>query len=428
VPNLERTVFEYYFRGAYDEFWAQDCCDQERYFDRHADVPGVYSGGWYDPFAIATTNYFTAMAKQNTTSQRLLMGPWNHYAMRGRGATFAADVDFGPAALWGDAVYNAERLRWFDHWLKDVPNGVDDDPPIRIFVMGGGTGRKTPAGHLDHGGRWRSEQEWPLARTQLVPYYLHHGGRLSPDAPHPDPLPAGESEDEGRTSAPVGFVHDPAHPVPTIAGPVTGFYEMVPTGDGMNPFYVSPRSRMRSIVREGGAHQKEEPGIVGARPPFPPLAARPDVLVFQTAPLEEAVEITGPILVKLWIASSATDTDFTAKLIDVYPPNEDYPEGYDLNLVDSIIRTRYRNGWEREELMTPSAIYPVQIQLPPTSNLFAKGHRIRLDISSSNFPRFDVNPNTGEPVGRHTHAVVAHNVVYVDTKHPSQVILPVIPS
>jgi putative CocE/NonD family hydrolase len=196
----------------------------------------------------------------------------------------------------------------------------------------------------------------------------------------------------------------------------------------MNPFYVTPRSRMRSIVREGGAHQKEEPGIVGARPPFPPLAARSDVLVFQTEPLEEAVEVTGPILVKLWISSSATDTDFTAKLIDVYPPNVDYPEGYHLNLVDSIIRTRFRTGWEREELMTPGEIYPVQIQLPPTSNLFAAGHRIRLDVSSSNFPRFDVNPNTGEPVGRHTHAVVAHNAVYVDGEHPSQVILPVIPA
>jgi putative CocE/NonD family hydrolase len=414
VPNLEKTVFEYYFRGAYDEFWAQDCCDQERHFDRHADVPGVYSGGWYDPFAVATTHYFATMARQNTTPQRLLLGPWNHYAMRGRGATFAADVDFGPAALWGDEIYNAERLRWFDRWLKDVPNGVDADPPVRIFVMGGGTGRKTPAGHLDHGGRWRDEQEWPLARARQVTYYLRQGGRLSPEPPHPNPLP-------------ICFVHDPAHPVPTIAGPVTGFYELVPIGEGMNPFYVTPRARMRSIIREGGAHQKEEPGIVGARPPYPPLAARADVLVFETEPLAEPIEVTGPILIELWISSSATDTDFTAKLIDVYPLNEDYPEGYALNLVDSIIRTRYRNSWEREELMTPGEIYLVQIQLPPTSNLFAIGHRLRLDVSSSNFPRFDVNPNTGEPVGRHTHSVVARNAVYVDSAHPSQVVLPVIP-
>jgi putative CocE/NonD family hydrolase len=415
VPNLEKTVFEYYFRGAYDEFWAQDCCDQERYYDRHADVPGVYSGGWYDPFAIATTNYFASMARKNHTPQRLLMGPWNHYMMRGRGATNAADVDFGPAALWGDPVYNAARLRWFDHWLKGIPNGVENDPPVQIFVMGGGTGRKNSDGHLDHGGRWRAEQEWPLARLKLTPYYLHASGRLA-------------SEPPDVAEPPARFVHDPAHPVPTIAGPVTGFYELVPVGPGMNPFYVTPRSRMHSIVPEGGAHQKEEPGLVGARPPYPPLAARADVLVFQSALLDEPVEVTGPIRVRLWISSSATDTDFTAKLIDEYPASVDYPGGYALNLVDSIIRCRYRTSWEREELMTPGEIYPVEIQLPPTSNLFAAGNRIRLDVSSSNFPRFDINPNTGEPMGRHTHAVVAHNAVYCDPEHPSQVILPVVPA
>jgi uncharacterized protein len=286
---------------------------------------------------------------------------------------------------------------------------------VRIFVMGGGTGRKTAAGHLDHGGRWRTETEWPLARALATPYFLRSGGGLSREEPAADEPPA-------------RFVHDPSHPVPTLAGPVTGFYELVPIGDGMNPFYVTPRARMRSIVREGGAHQKEEPGIVGCRPPYPPLAARSDVLVFQTEPLEQPVEVTGPILVRLWISSSAPDTDFTAKLIDVYPPNEDYPDGYALNLVDSIIRCRYRNGWEKEELMRPGEIDPVQIQLPPTSNLFARGHRIRLDVSSSNFPRFDVNPNTGEPVGRHTYAQLAHNAVYLDRDHPSQVVLPIIPA
>jgi putative CocE/NonD family hydrolase len=414
VPNLERTVFEYYYRGAYDEFWAQDCCDQERYWDQHADIPGVYSGGWYDPFAIATTTYYARMAKQNHTTQRLLMGPWNHGAIRGPGTTFVADVDFGPAARWGDAVYNQARLRWFDRWLKDIPNSVEDDPPVLIFVMGGGSGRKTAEGHLDHGGRWRSEAEWPLACARLTPLYLRQAGRLTFEPAEDGVLPS-------------RFVHDPAHPVPTIAGPVTGFYELVPVGEGMNPFYLPPRARMRSIVADGGAHQKEEPGIVGARPPYPPLAARPDVLVFQTEPLAQPLEVTGPILVKLWISSSAPDTDFTAKLIDEYPASVDYPDGYALNLVDSIIRCRYRNSWEKEELMTPGEIYPVEIQLPPTSNLFAAGHRIRLDISSSNFPRFDVNPNTGEPVGQHTHSVVAHNAVFGDREHPSQVVLPIIP-
>jgi uncharacterized protein len=153
---------------------------------------------------------------------------------------------------------------------------------------------------------------------------------------------------------------------------------------------------------------------------------RPDVLVFQTELLAHDVEVTGEIVVKLWVSSDAADTDFTAKLIDVYPPNEDYPEGYHLNLSDSIIRCRYRNGWEREELMRPGEIYPVQIELAPTSNVFKAGHRIRLDISSSNFPRFDLNPNSGEPIGRHTHVRVAHNTVHVGREHPSHVVLPVI--
>jgi predicted acyl esterase len=415
VPNLEQTFFNYYYRGAYDEFWQQESCDQERYFERHADVPGVYSGGWYDPFAGAVTGYFAAMAKKNTSPQRLIVGPWTHYTMRGAGESVSGDVDFGASALWGDVVYNRERLRWFDRWLKDEPNGVEDDPAVQIFVMGGGDGRKTPAGHLRHGGQWRAEREWPLARTRYTSYYLRQGGRLSADAPTADDPPA-------------RFAHDPSHPVPTIAGAVTGFFEMVRPAEGMNAAYITPRARMRSVVPLGGAHQQERPELVGARYPYPALAERSDVLVFQTHPLDREVEITGPIVVRLWISSSAVDTDFTAKLIDVYPANEDYADGYHLNLVDSIIRTRYRNGWDREELMTPGHVYRVEIALPPTSNLFGAGHRIRLDVSSSNFPRFDVNPNTGEPVGRHTQSIVAHNAVHIDRAHPSHVVLPMIPS
>ena len=184
---------------------------------------------------------------------------------------------------------------------------------------------------------------------------------------------------------------------------------------------------MRSIVLDGAAHQKEAPGIVGARPPYPTLSSRADVLVFQTDPLAEDVEVTGPLSVNLWISSTAVDTDFTAKLIDVYPSSEDYPCGYHMNLVDSIIRARYRNGWEKPEMMEPGKVYSVTIDLPPTSNLFVRGHRIRVDVSSSNFPRFDVNPNTGEPVGRHTHSVVARNTVYMDRERPSHIVLPIIP-
>lgn len=416
VPNLEKTLFDYYYRGAYDEFWAQDCCDQERYFDRHADVPGTFSGGWFDPFSAATTTYYAKMAKQNKSPQRLIMGPWTHGGMR-EGVTYAAGVDFGPDSAWGNDRYNAERQRWFDRWLRGIENGVEDDPPVLLFVMGGGDGRKNERGKLNHGGAWRTENEWPLARTEYTNYYLRSGGLLSPEAP--------VAEEESAT-----FAYDPAHPVPTIGGNVASFYEIVPVAPGLDEAYVRyipARVRMRNIVPQGPMHQKEEPEFVGARNPYPPLAARPDVLVFQTPPLEEAVELTGPITVNLWISSSAPDTDFTAKLVDVYPANADYPNGYDLILVDSIIRTRFREGWDREVMMTPGEVYPVTIELPPTSNLFQAGHRIRIDISSSNFPRFDLNPNTGEPMGRHTHTKVALNTVHLDANHPSHAVLPVIP-
>jgi putative CocE/NonD family hydrolase len=184
---------------------------------------------------------------------------------------------------------------------------------------------------------------------------------------------------------------------------------------------------MRNLVIAGGAHQQPEPGMYGAEPPYVPLAARPDVLVFQTEPLVEDIEVTGPVDVTLWVSSSALDTDFTAKLLDIYPPNADYPSGYHLNLTDSIIRARYRDGFDRGVPMEPGAAYRVQIDLPPTSNLFKVGHRIRVDVASSSFPKFDVNPNTGEPVGRHTHTVKARNTVYLDRERPSQVVLPVIP-
>lgn len=416
VPNLEKTLFDYYYRGTYDEFWAQDCNDFQAHFARHADIPGTYSGGWFDPFAIATTTYYSTMARQNSTPQRLLMGPWTHMGSRNV-LSWANDVDFGPESVWGFPVLNPDMERWFARWLKDAQNGVEDEPPVRIFVMGGGDGRKNAEGRLNHGGHWRTEHEWPLARTRFTAFYLHANGSLSPAAP----------ADE---NAHASYDFDPEHPVPTLGGSVTGFFEMAPMPH-LDPFwvkYLPPWVRMRSIVPDGPMDQVEKPDIVGARPPYPRLGDRPDVLVFQTAPLDEDVELTGPIEVRLWVSSSAPDTDFTAKLIDVYPPNEDYAQGYAMNLCDSILRARYRAGWDREVMLRPAEIAEISVQLPPTSNVFKRGHRIRLDISSSNFPRFDVNANTGEPMGRHTHVQIATNAVHFDRGHPSRVVLPVIPA
>lgn len=416
VPNLENILIDYYTRGVYDEFWAQEANDLERYFDRHADVPATFTGGWYDLFGIATPRYYNTMRRQNKSTQRLIMGPWTHTGMRA-GVSFSGDLDYGAAGTWGLEKYFAEQRRFFDRWLKEVSNESENDPPVEIFVMGGGDGTRTKLGKLNHGGRWRVEQEFPLARAQDTTYYLRADGSLKTDPP--------AAQNADRT-----FTFDPNHPVPTIGAACSGFIELVELSDKLDPFWsksVAPPLRFNSIVLEGAAHQKEGPHIVGARPPYLTLDTRSDILVFQTEPLETDAEITGFITVKLWVSSDARDTDFTAKLIDVYPPNRDYPEGYHLNLTDSILRARFRNGFDREEFLTPGEIVLLSLDLAPTSNLFQKGHRIRVDISGSNFPRFDVNPNTGEPMGRHTHSVVAHNTVYCNSEYPSHVVLPIIP-
>ena len=177
-------------------------------------------------------------------------------------------------------------------------------------------------------------------------------------------------------------------------------------------------------MEPGAYDQRGRPDFFGCKDTLP-LSCRGDVLTFQTPPLQESVEVTGPIEMHLWASSSAVDTDFTAKLIDVYPPSDDYPEGLAINITDSIIRARYRNGWERPELMTPGEPYEFVFQLYPTSNIFQRGHSIRLDISSSNWPRFDVNPNTGGPLGLERGYQVAQQSVYHDADCPSRIILPI---
>jgi hypothetical protein len=180
-------------------------------------------------------------------------------------------------------------------------------------------------------------------------------------------------------------------------------------------------------MEPGGFDQTESPAFYGCKPPYLPLGSRRDILVYQSAPLETDMEITGPIEVKLWVSSSAPDTDFTAKLIDVYPPNRWYPNGYALNLTDSIMRLRYRNGPKKQDFLPPGEIDQITITLYPTSNLFSAGHCVRLDISSSNFPRFDVNPNTGDPIGTERRRQGADNTVYHGPDRPSHIVLPIIP-
>ncbi len=303
-----------------------------------------------------------------------------------------------------DADYNHLRLRFFNRWIKGEENKWEEEPPVQIFVMGGGSGKRNADHRLDHGGGWRSENEWPLARAQNTPVYLQIDGGLLAQAPLSSrDFPAGQRIARDFSS----YLFDPQNPVPTVGGNI---------------------SSGQPIMQAGGFDQRESPEFYGSEHPFLPLASRPDVLVFQTEPLTEDLEVTGPITVNLWVSSSAVDTDFTAKLLDVYPPSEDYPEGYALNLTDGIIRAKFRDSWEKPELMEPGQVYRVTVQLLPTSNLFSCGHRVRLDISSSNFSRFDVNGNTGENPGTSPAKIPARNSVYHNGEQPSHVVLPVIPA
>ena len=218
-------------------------------------------------------------------------------------------------------------------------------------------------------------------------------GRLSPELPAQD-------------ASPLSYNYDPRNPAPTIGGALV--------------------SHTIPVMDAGAFDQREAPRFFACRPPYLPLASRSDVLVFQTEPLEHDMMVVGPVTVNLWVSSTCPDTDFTAKLIDCHPPNEDYPKGFAMNMTDGILRARYRRSWEQPEMMTPGEVCEIVIQPFPTGNLFKAGHRIRLDISSSNFPRFDVNPNTGGPEGLSRQVRIAINSIYLDRLRPSNVVLPVI--
>lgn len=389
APEYENWLVEAMRHGADDAFWAQNniLADPKRY----KDIPVYLVGGWYDSWGGNTTANFTALHQAIKGPVYLIMGPWIH---GDQGKSSHGQVSFGADAAIPDPL--AWRLEWYDHWLKGMTNSVGRAAPfatnVRIFVMGTGDGRKTSQGLLNHGGYWRNEQEWPLARTQYTPYYFHQGGGLSTTRP-----PA----KGGSTS----FQFDPRDPVPTLGGPIS-------SGD--------------DIMQQGAWDQRGGPQFWNWPNPLP-ISARNDILVFRTEPLEADVEVTGEIEVKFWASSSAVDTDFTAKLIDVYPPSGDFPHGFDLNIGDGIVRARFRDSLKKEVFMEPGKIYPFTLKIYPTSNVFKKGHRIRVDISSSNFPRFDVNPNSGEPLAENRRVVIATNTLVHDRAHPSHIVLPVIP-
>jgi putative CocE/NonD family hydrolase len=389
-PEYEDWLVEAMAHGAADDFWRQNNIID--YPQQYKDIPLYLVGGWYDSWASNTTANFVALSRQIQGPVYLIMGPWIHGA---QGRSVHGQVDFGKDAAIPDPL--AWRREWYDHWLKGLDNAVGKRDPfatrVRIFVMGSGTGHKTAKGNLDHGGFWRNEQEWPLARARATNYYLQPGGGLALQTPN-------------QSQASTSFQFDPRHPVPTIGGCIS-------SGDG--------------ILLQGAWDQRGGKHVWNFQDPIP-LSARNDILVFQTEPLAEDVEVTGELVVNLWVSSSAQDTDFTAKLLDVYPSSPDFPGGFDLNITDGILRARFRESLKKEVLMEPGKIYPLSIKLYPTSNIFRRGHRIRVDVSSSNFPRFDVNPNTGEPLNGNRRTAVATNTIHHDREHPSHIVLPLIPA
>lgn len=318
-------------------------------------IPSFNIGGWYDIFLGDTIASYLAMTAAGAPA-RLLIGPWSH-SSQGRSV---GELDFGVAAQAGminlQTDLHGAQLRWFDHWLKGLDTGLMDEPPVKIFVMGANV--------------WRDEAEWPLARALAVPFYLHANGRLGLDAP--------------EAEAPDTYHYDPSDPVPSLGGST-----LMPP-----PFPSGPFDQQA-------------------------IEARADVLVYTTGLLERDTEVTGPVHVHLWAASSAPDTDFVARLTDVFP------DGRSINLADGILRARYRQAaaGEAPSLIEPGRPYLYIIDLWATSNVFKAGHRIRLQITSSSFPRWDRNPNTGHPFGQDAELAVAEQTILHDGDHPSFVLL-----
>ncbi|MGD8320921.1 MAG: CocE/NonD family hydrolase, partial [Gemmatimonadota bacterium] len=318
APNFEDYILEEATHADYDDFWKAMGINWEEYYAQTGDVPMVHIGGWYDIFLRGTIENYRELSRLQTTPKWLVIGPWTH---SGNARTWAGDVDFGPDAAIPD-FDTGYQLRWFDRLLKEGSAKGTSERPVRLFVMGGGDGTRDPQGRLRHGGHWMEADGWPLPDAQPTSLYLHAGGGLSTEAP---------TEPRASTT----YTFDPRHPVPTLGGNVS------------------------ARVKDGAYDQRERPDFYGSRPPYLPLKARSDVVVFQTDPLTEDVQVIGPLEAHLFVSSTAVDTDFTVKVLDAYPPSADFPSGFDMNLTDGIVRMSYRDGRATRELITPGHVYEV---------------------------------------------------------------------
>lgn len=397
VPRYEAWYLALATRGDYETFWRNPACSMEAHIDEYPDVPTFLIASWYGIDAWGNFEKYKHLQGRCRARHRvrLLCGPWVHDVGFSE-ISWAGEADFGRRAALN--IFD-EQLRWFDHWLKGLGTELSQDPPIRFFVMGAGDGRRQPGSdRVSHGGEWRGAREWPLSGTEQVSYYLHPDYKLC-RGPADDPTAA------------TRYLFDPAKPVPTV-------------GSAMPPVPGNWSAAAPKLFDAGAYDQHCRPELPFCSDGLP-LAVRPDVLSFRSEPLESALEVTGDVTITLWVETTCLDTDFTARLIDEYPAGTEYPAGLALNLLDWIVRLRYRNGLETAELAEPGEVYELVMEPKTISNVFAVGHRIRLDVSSSNSPQFDVNPNTGGRLGVPTGFMTAWNTVFHNAHRASRVTLPV---
>jgi len=390
APDYEAYVLDLWRRECFDGFWQQPALYAIGHHARFPDVPMVHMSSWYDPYAVTAIENFTGLSKGRKGPVKLILGPWTHGQ---RSITFSGDVDFGPdAPLDGNlaADYQTLRQAFFDHHIKG--HGADPLPhPVSYFRMGGGPGTRTPEGRPLHGGTCKTAAAWPPPSARPEAWWLGDAGSLSKERP----VQAGS----------VSWRRDPSDPVPTIGGA---------TASGA------------PLMQAGAFDQRERKGEFAHLHPGRPLSTRPDVVVFETTPLEAPLEISGSMEALLHIASSAHDTDIMLKLVDVHPPGPDWPEGFAMNLAHGVLRLRFRKGFDALRLLPPGTVEPVRLRCFPTSNLFLPGHRIRLEVASSNFPHFDINPGTGKSAGARTTPVCATNRLLWSPDRPSHILLPVV--
>lgn len=352
----------------YDEYWKNLNPIAENY--EKISIPVLGISAWYDIFLQGTLNNYIGVQSRGfepgKSNQKLLIGPWMHFFTGNE--QIIGDVDFSENVKID--IFQ-ELLDWFDHWLKGKNNNTNNEDPVKIFLMGKN--------------EWKTHSDWPIPNTKYKNFYIHSKGKANSsngDGILDETVPINDEKFDT-------FIYDPSDPVPTTGG----------TGPAGGPVV--------SHVSSGPKNHLQ-------------IEKRKDILIYTTPPLEKNLEVSGPIQMILYAASNCLDTDFTCKLIDVYP------DGFCLNLAQGIIRARYRNSWENPELLSPGEINKYLIDMWSTSNFFYKDHKIRIEISSSNFPQFDRNPNTGNKFGMDSELKIATQKIYHNESYPSHIILPCI--